>query len=484
MATQVTLNSGSVDSAGSLLLKTNGTTTAVTLDTSQNASFAGAITATTSVTTPFVTSAAATNLLLKSAGTTAITIDTSQNVCIGTSTALTSGKISLQADLSAVNAMTLRDSGTTYGVSSYYTLYQNSAGSTVGGIGHTAVTSLGINATTDLQFFTAASEKMRLDASGNLGLGVTPSAWGGGKAIDISTVTGLWSLSTQTHLISNGYYNGTNYIYKSTNAAADYAQIDNTHRWSIAPSGTAGNTISFTQAMTLDASGKLGIGVTSPDSRLHVVDPANAGLRIGYNSTSVNYYDADTQIFRNGASTERVRIAANGSFGVGPFDADVINSRTSAAAGNTRSLYTGWYNSTTPTNGTLSFNVTSNGNVTNTNNSYGPISDIKLKENIVDATPKLDDLMKVRIVNYNLKADLGYENHKQIGVIAQELEQVFAGLVDESPDKDEEGNALGTTTKSVKMTVFIPMLIKALQEQQSLIQSLTDRLTALEGAAK
>ena len=292
----------------------------------------------TSVITPFVSSAAATNLLLKSAGTTAITIDTSQNVCIGTSTALTSGKISLQADLSAVNAMTLRDSGTTYGVSSYYTLYQNSAGSTVGGIGHTAVTSLGINATTDLQFFTAASEKMRLDASGNLGLGVTPSAWGGGKAIDISTVTGLWSLSTQTHLISNGYYNGTNYIYKSTNAAADYAQIDNTHRWSIAPSGTAGNTISFTQAMTLDASGNLGVGTASTTDRLDIrfasgTGNLKAGVTAGnnikiYNTTgdlAVSSSDATSDVFLDSqrnvyfktANTQRMTLDASGNLGLG-----------------------------------------------------------------------------------------------------------------------------------------------------------------------
>jgi hypothetical protein len=108
----------------------------------------------------------------------------------------------------------------------------------------------------------------------------------------------------------------------------------------------------------------------------------------------------------------------------------------------------------------LRFIVYSNGNVINTNNSYGAISDVKLKENIVDATPKLDDLMKVKIRNYNLIGD----KTKQIGVVAQELETVFAGLVEETPDKDDEGNDLGTVTKGVKYSVFVPMLIKAVQE--------------------
>jgi hypothetical protein len=137
----------------------------------------------------------------------------------------------------------------------------------------------------------------------------------------------------------------------------------------------------------------------------------------------------------------------------------------------------GYYNSGA---GNWKFRVADSGNVTNTNNSYGVLSDIKLKENIVDATPKLENLLKVKIRNYNL---IGEET-KQLGVIAQELEEIFPSMVDESEDFeeveiiDEEGNvtkekqSLGTTTKSVKMSVFVPMLIKAIQEQQAQIEEL------------
>ena len=117
-----------------------------------------------------------------------------------------------------------------------------------------------------------------------------------------------------------------------------------------------------------------------------------------------------------------------------------------------------------------------NGNVVNTNNSYGALSDIKLKENVVDATPKLADLMQVQVRSYNLIGD----TTKQIGVVAQELEAVFPSMIDESPDRDSESNDLGTTTKSVKYSVFVPMLIKAIQEQQAIIESLTARVSALE----
>jgi hypothetical protein len=142
------------------------------------------------------------------------------------------------------------------------------------------------------------------------------------------------------------------------------------------------------------------------------------------------------------------------------------------------------------------FIVLSNGNVQNQNNSYGAISDIKLKENITDASPKLNDLLKVKVRNYNFIGD----EKKQIGVIAQELEEIFPAMIEESddfeevevPQLDEEGNEVlneegkvvtekqrvskGTTTKSVKYSVFVPMLIKAIQEQQEQINQLKNQI--------
>ena len=134
------------------------------------------------------------------------------------------------------------------------------------------------------------------------------------------------------------------------------------------------------------------------------------------------------------------------------------------------------------------FQVYSNGNVANFSNSYGSLSDVKLKENILDATPKLNDLLTVKIRNYNLIGD----DNKQIGVIAQELEEIFPSMVEESKDTedrevtDEEGNVtteivdLGTTTKSVKYSVFTPMLIKAIQEQQAQIELLKQEVELLK----
>ena len=127
------------------------------------------------------------------------------------------------------------------------------------------------------------------------------------------------------------------------------------------------------------------------------------------------------------------------------------------------------------------FYVFSNGNVQNTNNSYTAISDIKLKENIVDASSQWDDLKAIQVRNYNFKEETGHETHTQLGVIAQEIELVSPGLVSESPDRDEDGNDLGTTTKSVNYSVLYMKAVKALQEAMERIETLETRLTALEG---
>ena len=183
-----------------------------------------------------------------------------------------------------------------------------------------------------LRFGTNATERMRLDSSGNLGLGVTPSAWSA-KAFELVGGS-LWSFTNgYVQLIQNGYYNGTNYIYKNTAQASNYQQFAGQHQWNVAPSGTAGNAITFTQAMTLTADGKLGIGITSPSEALHVV--AAGGYNATFSENSSNkvrfqiYVDANEtalvglynttakpMTFYTG-SAERMRITAGGNVLIG-----------------------------------------------------------------------------------------------------------------------------------------------------------------------
>ena len=121
-----------------------------------------------------------------------------------------------------------------------------------------------------------------------------------------------------------------------------------------------------------------------------------------------------------------------------------------------------------------------NGDVDNTNDSYGQISDIKLKENIVDADSQWDDFKAVRFRKYNFKEETGYETHTQLGVIAQELELTSPGLVYETIDKDKDGNDLGTTTKAVKSSILTKKALVALQEAMAKIETLETKVAALE----
>jgi hypothetical protein len=364
---------------------------------------------------------------------------------------------------------------------------------------------------------------MVLDTSGNLGLGVTPSAWSASwKAFQFGSVGAAFSNT------GNAIWSGNEYLdaagvptYITTQYALRYRQDVGSgyHAWFTSASGTAGNTISFTQAMTLDASGNLGVGTTSPSSfgklavrgfvngvsvnastfnnvSFETSDAVNSSFFVQHGSSIVNLLSDSAMGFYtaiSGTVAERVRIDTSGNLLVGTTSATYhtiyknnandwafrVQNPSATAYGMNINL------SASPNNTTQeAFRVEdsiasrlviySNGNVQNTNNSYGSLSDVKLKENIVDASPKLADLMQVKVRNYNLVGS----TTKQIGVVAQELETVFPSMIDVTPDRDAKNNDLGTTTKSVKYSVFVPMLIKAMQEQQAMIESLRQRLSA------
>jgi hypothetical protein len=248
--------------------------------------------------------------------------------------------------------------------------------------------------------------------------------------------------------------------------------------------------------MTLDSGGRLLLGRTSSDAnnfRFQIsqsTDTYGSGIELTYSgvgSAGIWENSSGALCFGNdnaSGTTERARITSGGDFLYGSasnlgagFKVAITSGGSSLAVktGLGGYAFAGYNNG-----GAITFIVQDNGNVTNSNNSYGAISDAKLKDNIVDAKPKLADLMQVKVRNYNLKSD---PDHKHLGVIAQELEQVFPSMVDESVDCDEEGNNLGTTTKSVKYSVFVPMLIKAIQEQQAIITQLQADVAALKGNA-
>ncbi len=166
----------------------------------------------------------------------------------------------------------------------------------------------------------------------NLGIGVAPSAWGSSfKSIDVNAYTSFYGTTNNAYsgFSQNAYYNGTNWIYRNTNAASNYIQSGGTHVWQTAGSGTAANTITFTSAMTLNASGKLLLGTTSAsatetlrvynssNSRV-LVDQASNGLVLGADGSGPFFDTSGSNrlgFFVGG--TQRMSITTGGSLILG-----------------------------------------------------------------------------------------------------------------------------------------------------------------------
>lgn len=355
----------------------------------------------------------------------------------------------------------------------------------------------------------SAVGQMNLDKAGNLGLGVTPSAWNADyKNFAIGTGGQLYGRvsTTEVGYGSNYYRNsGGSYIYLTSAAASYQAQVGGVHYWFTAPSGTAGNAISFTQAMTLNANGQLLLGTTSAgttDAPLIVSNGGAAGMEfsptaisgenrlLSYNrSTSAHagftLSAADIKLQTGG--TERARIDSSGNLLVGTTSASdttdpgvklknnsgdpyVVNVRS----GSTNSFTTYAVYSTGA--GAYRFYVGLGGTIYATSTSISAISDATLKENVRDLETGLTEVMALKPRRFDWKNG---DAQNVAGFVAQEVEQVLPELVtDYVYNKDEDGNDI--IKKSLKMGDILPTLVKAIQEQQAIINAQSSALEQLK----
>ena len=324
------------------------------------------------------------------------------------------------------------------------------------------------------------TQAMTLDTSGNLGLGVTPSAWGTAyRSLEGSFAQGWYynNAATTTGLTSNAYQNGTNWIYKTTNAAFRFEiGTGADFRWYTAPSGTAGNPITFTQAMTLDASGNLGVGTTSPQAKLHL-NTSSAGanvfqitngtltLNLGVNNSSGGsyIYESSNNALRFGTNdTERARIDSSGNLLVGTTTVSGVGGITIrpdiGGAGTYGRIE---INQNQNADGlTFAYNGTQVGriNVGTTSTTYVTSSDYRLKENIQPMTSALATVAQLNPVTYNWKAD----GSSGQGFIAHELQAVVPDcVVGEKDAVDADGKPV---YQGIDTSFLVATLTAAIQE--------------------
>jgi hypothetical protein len=386
----------------------------------------------------------------------------------------------------------------------------------------TSAANLQLNTSGGLAFWTFQNggagwfNSATLDSSGNLGLGVTPTTGGYGKGFQISgdpasDLLTLWiqPINTNDHRVSltNNAKNtgvGTWGYAASSQSATMYQQVAGEHQWHAASTGTAGNAITFTQAMTLDASGNLLVGTTSAFGKLTVSAP-NSGdaanitafdstsrsthLRIGsYSATgaygvgvvaNTNYAStADTSLsfYTTGSSTyaERARIDSSGNLLVGTTStpSSTVSGVQISNANQTRfsfGSYTGAgdYIYFINGNGTVG-KIASNGSTT----SYNTSSDYRLKNTIAPMTGALAKVAQLKPVTYKWNAD-GSDGQ---GFIAHELAEVVPDAVTGEKDAvDAEGNP---QYQGIDVSFLVATLTAAIKEQQAIIESLKARLDA------
>jgi hypothetical protein len=280
-------------------------------------------------------------------------------------------------------------------------------------------------------------------------------------------------------------------------------------------------TNSGTTALTIDTSQNVGIGTTSPTLKFQVNGQVgiNTGTTAGANGSGIAIYASDFPrlSFRNSTTgdantdglqiymvdndvsynlletgyqrwltgnTERMRIDSSGNFLVGTttgLDGGngatikqasyyISSYRVSSTAGN----YVHAFYSDVGGTATAKYAIYANGTA-------GAISDERYKKNIEPSRNYLDDLTKIDVIKYNWVTDED-GTPKELGFSAQQVETIFPALVDTVDNKDADGNVL-SNQKILKRDVFLPMLVKAIQEQQTIINDLKARITALEGAA-
>ncbi len=279
-----------------------------------------------------------------------------------------------------------------------------------------------------------------------------------------------------------------------------------------------------TTAVTIDTSQNVGIGTTSPSAKLHVsggqsyvtgASGAGAYSRWYNNAQTTNDFQVgqgwasasdNVALLNNNANaamifgtngTERMRIDSSGRVSIGNTSASnralwveqsanqvgmtvkctnasfgqfVIGCDTSRAADAGFDLYLA------QSNGVSQFRVAGNGTIYAQNTSVQSISDVRMKENIVNSTEGLSVIDALRPVRFDFKEGFGNNRKNQLGFIAQEMESVFADAVDIWGKSDDPENPY----KSVGPSALIPVLVKAIQELKASNDALTARIVDLE----
>jgi len=244
----------------------------------------------------------------------------------------------------------------------------------------------------------------------NLSLGGAASAWSGVGNVVQFNGGAVWGSASVSHHTLNTFFDGSNYKYIATDFATDYYQLADTHVWRTAASGTAGNTVTFTERMRI----------------------AGSNVLVG---TTTNYATL-------GASVQIVN-----SSGLGQFSGGDASSATTFSFGR---------DNVTTGNFVFAFNGAVVASINAGTGVYTPLSDSRVKKNITPLQYGLDEILRLNPVTYNMVSEED-SNKKHIGLIAQEVKSVMDETIDDLIDQEKQ-------MYSLDKSVLVPVLINAIQE--------------------
>ena len=362
---------------------------------------------------------------------TGLTVDTdtlavdSTNNRVGIGTSSPSGKLHLSGDGDSASKLTVQRTGA-------------SAGTAV--LGYNYVGSFSNN---EFKFFTNSAERMRINSSGNVGIGTSSP----------QTSLAVETSGTQNVIspIVTGQTSGVTYggLYTVRDGSGDQRGLD----LKVYTANVGLNT-----AMRIDSSGRVSVG-----TKAWITADANVGYFGGNSGQSnhISFYDSLNlcRIYTNGS--ERLRIDSSGNLLVGTTSgADKLN--VYQAAGGTISTF-----ESAGTQGAWALRFKNpNGNVGNiaisgTTTSYNTSSDQRLKENIADADDAGSKIDAIQVRKYDWKAD---GSHQDYGMIAQELLEVAPEAVSVPEDSEE--------MMGVDYSKLVPMLVKEIQSLRNRVEQL------------
>lgn len=338
-----------------------------------------------------------------------------------------------------------------------------------------------------------SSTALTIDSSGNIGINQGSPSF---------KLTASYSAPASFTNASGDYIqmwqsSGTNVLGVAINTTNPTARLNSNNSYDIAIGYAGGTTATFT------TSGNVGIGTTSPATRL-VVSGGGSASQIRWdvstspyveevitNAAQNTYFyksvDASYDIWKI-SSSERLRLDTSGNLLLGVTSPQTVGGVTygihlqDAAWLFTRySGYDGWrygqyldalyWNN----NSADRMKLTGGGQLYTTTGTISSLSDVRYKENIEDAPNYLDKLSSVRVRKFSFK-EQNSDKPTYIGVIAQELETILPEMV-----FDDTGSN-GEQRKVVRYTDFVPMLITAVQELKTELDAVKAELSALKGA--